>query len=388
MVVVFCWPSCALPCSYPGRLVCSIATDQHFLEKQLHRYRYEAVKAVLALSEHLQPKSKIQQWGWRPLGKKALGRRQVSRWAQFALDSLAPALAARYGPPKSRDSSSSGDGGGITSCAGVHGAKDGGTLLVGAQGGAGSPAAEAAAPETAVTSAIGLEHKCRTVLPPLPLLELNEHCRTRDWIAGPVKTGGYVSVADLVCWVVLRRYTAELAADQAVLVQIPQIQRWYRAVNALPAVAKVAESALSLSFASATAFAPTAVVGAVNAGVGAFTISPAPRGAPLDLGDPGLVKGQRRAAEEHVPISVGQTLPVTLILRVLPTFSSNLAWRTFGKVARVPTIADWPLGPTCGASDWATVLPQGTYAERFCSRFDGRFTNRSVELRIDSRTDR
>ena len=193
-----------------------------------------AISATVAASADLPPGRRLQRWGWKPLGKKALGRRQVSRWVCFAADDLAPALAERYAVPVAATS---------TTAPEADSPADGG-------------AAAAAAPVL----------KAWTVLPPLPLLELNEHVRTRDWLCGSEQAGGYLSAADIAMWVVLRRWAAELMADMPVLHQLPQIQRWFRAVS------------VELDHA------------------GAFDGAEAP----ADLGEPELAKGERRPTEEYV----------------------------------------------------------------------------------------
>ena len=113
----------------------------------------KVLEQVAALMEAAAAASQLQQFGWKPFGKKTLGRRQVEWWTVFAVEQLGPALHARYG------SSISGGGSSDTN--------------------------------STITTAATTTHQAHVrILPPLELLQLNDHMRNRVWMTGPVETGG------------------------------------------------------------------------------------------------------------------------------------------------------------------------------------------------------
>jgi hypothetical protein len=141
------------------------------------------------------PKHQLQQFGWKPFGKKTLGRRQVEWWTVFAIEQLSPSLKDRYG-----------DGGGGGGDArnggwddGVGGGRDTSTSTISTN----------TSTSTGSTSTSTNATHVR-LLAPLELLQLNDHMRNRVWMTGPVETGGYVSLADLAVYAVLQQCTVRV----------------------------------------------------------------------------------------------------------------------------------------------------------------------------------
>jgi hypothetical protein len=123
------------------------------------------------------------------LGKKKVGREQVVRWVAWVLDELVPlGLAAANTAP--------------------------------------APAAPTAA--AATNNRFGRN----TLLPPVPLLELDAHLRDRDLMTGPTVCGGLFSVADAVCYAACRQFAPALA-----LARLPHIVRWCNGLEASPRLA-------------------------------------------------------------------------------------------------------------------------------------------------------
>ena len=235
----------------------------------------------------------LQDWGWKPFGKKSVGRGQVERWACFAVDALAPALAAHY---KGSDDVGAGSAAGP------------------ADGGEGTGAAAGGGSLAPVHS--------RVVLPPLELMQLNEHMHQRDWFAGPIKTGGYFSLADLACFAVLRIYAPAMVADAAVLEQLPHVVRLFRAVKELPA----------------------------------FQSLPDEWKRDADLGDPPLAKGQRRDQEKYLIKTVDNTATRAATAGINPTdVLARIAAAGCAPLFETPDLA--AAGLAAGAA-WASLHAQ------------------------------
>ena len=67
--------------------------------------------------------------------------------------------------------------------------------------------------------------------PVVELLELNTHLMRREFLAGPAIFGGKLSIADIICYGVVRSHAATIVAMQW-LEQLPHLVRWTIAVEA------------------------------------------------------------------------------------------------------------------------------------------------------------